>query len=168
MVAGRAEVAMSEIPPGAGQSPDGAQVAADLRSASDLLLRQIDRLYELESRKRELKPEDPEFVRLAREVQDVAARALQSSADEEELADQVTRLAKDGDPAVLEQAIEDVPPGPREAMLILADWRAAERRLASAPGGSDEERKARADVDRLRAEYGKTINLRNDRSLGQL
>lgn len=159
---------MSEIPPNAGQRPDGAQVAADLRAASDLLLRQIDRLYELESRKRELKPEDPEFVRLAREVQDVAARALTSSADEEHLADQVARLAKGGDPAVLDQAIEDVPPGPREAMLILADWRAAERRLAAAPAGSEEERAARADVDRLRVEYGRSISRRSDQGLGQL
>ncbi|HEY2917068.1 MAG TPA: hypothetical protein VGI98_07640 [Candidatus Limnocylindrales bacterium] len=159
---------MNDIPPEAGQTPDGAQVAADLRSASDLLLRQIDRLYELESRKRELKPEDPEFVRLAREVQDVAARALVSSGDEERLADQVARLAKSGDPAVLDQAIEDVPPGPREAMLILADWRAAERRLAAAAADSDEEREARAEVDRLRGEYAETISLRGDGSLGQL
>lgn len=159
---------MTDIPPGAGQTPDGAQVASDLRSASDLLLRQIDRLYELESRKRELKPDDPEFVRLAREVQDVATKTLASSSQEERLADEIAGLAKRGDPAVLDQVIEDVPPGPREAMLILADWRAAERRLAAAPGGSDAEREARAEVERLRGEYGRAINLRGDSSLGQL
>jgi hypothetical protein len=161
---------MSDTSPSANQpmSPDGAQVASDLRLTSDMLLRQLDRLYELESRKRELKPEDPEFVRLAREVQDVAVKALQHSADEEHLADQVAALAKAGDPAVVEQAIEDLPPGSREAMLILTEWRAAERRLAAAPGGSAEEREARREVDRLRAEYAHTINLRNDRGLGRL
>lgn len=37
--------------------------------------------------------------------------------------------------------------------LILADWRAAERRLAVARPGTDEERVATADVERLRDEY---------------
>jgi hypothetical protein len=159
---------VSDIPADAGQQSGGAQVASDLRLASDLLLRQIDRLYELESRKRELKPEDPEFVRLAREVQDVAKQTLTHSAEEEQLADQISQLAKEGDPAVLKQAIEDIPPGPREAMMILADWRAAERRLAGASIGSDEERRARTDVDRLRREYAETVNLREDRGLGRL
>jgi hypothetical protein len=38
-------------------------------------------------------------------------------------------------------------------VAILADWRAAERRLAAAAAGSDEETGAQAEVDRLRDEY---------------
>ena len=159
---------MPDMPHEPELTPEGAQVAADLRAASDLLLRQIDRLYELESRKRELNPEDPEFVRLAREVQDIATRAVASSSDEERLADQVSRLAKAGDPTVVHQSIEDVPPGPREAVLILADWRAAERRLAAAAPDSEEERVARVEVERLRTEYAETINFRSDEGLGDL
>jgi len=36
---------------------------------------------------------------------------------------------------------------------VLAEWRAAERRLATAAADTNEERAARADVDRLREEY---------------
>jgi hypothetical protein len=36
---------------------------------------------------------------------------------------------------------------------VLADWRAAERRLAAAAAGSSEERDARQEVMRLREEY---------------
>ena len=45
---------------------DSAQLehAAELRRASDLFMQQLDRLQELETRKRELPPDEPEFVRL--------------------------------------------------------------------------------------------------------
>jgi len=46
--------------------------AAGLRRASDEFMQRLDRLYELESRKRELPPDQAEFVRLAREIEDLA------------------------------------------------------------------------------------------------
>jgi len=147
---------------------DAAQVASDLRGASDQLMRQIDRLHELETRKRELAPENPEFVRLAREIRDLAVAAMAETRRQELLADAVADLAKGGDPIVVDHPIEDMAPGPREATLILADWRDAERRLAAAPEGSDEARHARADVERLRAEYARTVNLRGDDGLADL
>jgi hypothetical protein len=150
------------------QPPDdlaGLELSSDLRNASDLLLQRIDRLYELEQRKRELLPDNPEFVRLAREVEDVARAALGATGMQVELATQVADLAKRGDSNV-DNAIRDIPPGPRDATVILSEWRAAERTLAAAPADSDAERAARAEVERLRHEYRETIDLRND--LGDL
>jgi hypothetical protein len=147
---------------------EGLQAASALRNTSDALLERLDRLYELERRKRELLPDDPEFVRLAREIEDVATEALAQTSEQVELAKQVAHIAKQGDSAVADHAIRDIPPGPRDATLILAEWRAAERRLADASAGSEDEERARADVERLRGEYAAAIHLRTDPGLGRL
>ncbi|HEX7948844.1 MAG TPA: hypothetical protein VF494_00735 [Candidatus Limnocylindrales bacterium] len=139
----------------------GMELASDLRNASDLLMQRIDRLYELEQRKRELMPDNPEFVRLAREVEDVARAALGATGMQVELATEVADRAKRGD-ATVDQPIRDVPPGPRDATIILSEWRAAERLLASAAPDSEAERSARVEVERLRREYSDTIRLRGD------
>ena len=132
---------------------DNAQLdhAADMRRASDLFVQRLDRLQELETRKRELPPDQPEFIRLAREVEDMARALLFAGGQQVELAEEVHREAKANETPV-DQAIRDTPPR-RDAVAILADWRAAERRLAAAELGSDDEDQARSDVDRLRDEY---------------
>ena len=129
----------------------GADRAADLRRTSDQLMARLDRLYELESRKRELPPDRPEFVRLAREVEDLSRALLFSSCEEVELAEQVHADVKAGDMSA-DVPIRDTPPK-REAVSVLAEWRAAERRLAAAELGSVDERQAHEEVERLRAEY---------------
>lgn len=125
--------------------------AAELRHASDTFMQRLDRLHELESRKRELPPDQPEFIRLAREIEDMARALLFTGGQQVELAEEVHREAKANDIAV-DQSIRDTPPR-RDAVAILADWRAAERRLAAAAAGSGEEATAQADVGRLRDEY---------------
>ena len=132
---------------------DNAQLehAADLRRASDLFVQRLDRLQELETRKRELPPDQPEFIRLAREVEDMARSLLLAGGQQVELAEEVHREAKANDLAI-DQSIRDTPPR-RDAVAILAEWRAAERRLAAAELGSDDEDEARLDVERLRDEY---------------
>jgi len=125
--------------------------AAELRRASDTFMQRLDRLHELETRKRELKPELPEFVRLAREIEDLSRGLLYSSGEQVELAEQVHVDVKRGETHV-DQPIRELPPK-RDAVGILAEWRAAERRLAAAPIDSEEERAAEADVLRLREEY---------------
>jgi hypothetical protein len=132
--------------------PGNQPPASDLRAASDLLLQRMDRLSELEHRKRELQPGDPEFIRVAREAEDVARGILGATGLQLELAGEVAAAARSGDLTATDP-IRDVPPHTREAVTILAEWRAAERRLAVAGPGTDEERVAKADVDRLRAEY---------------
>lgn len=125
--------------------------AADLRQASDLFMQRLDRLHELETRKRELPPDEAEFVRLAREIEDLSRALLWSGSQQVELAEAVHHEAKANDVPV-DQSIRDTPPK-RDAVSILADWRAAERRLAAAAPDSDEEREAKADSERLRDEY---------------
>jgi hypothetical protein len=125
--------------------------AAELRRASDQLMDRLDRLHELESRKRELQPNRPEFVRLAREIEDLSRALLFSSGEQVELAEAVHADVKAGD-ASADTPIRETPPK-RDAVRVLGEWRAAERRLAAAPAGSAEERDARIEVERLRLEY---------------
>jgi hypothetical protein len=125
--------------------------ASELRRASDQLMNRLDRLYELESRKRELPPERPEFVRLAREIEDLSRALLFSSGEQVELAEEIHADVKSGDVAA-DLPIRETPPK-RDAVSVLAEWRAAERRLAAAAQNSDDEAQARVEVERLRAEY---------------
>ena len=131
------------------QSPQ--EHAAGLRRASDEFMQRLDRLYELESRKRELPPDQPEFVRLAREIEDLARALLFSGGQQVELAEEVHADIKQGE-TIVDQPIRDTPPR-RDAVMVLAEWRAAERRLAAAGPGSTDEASARAEVDHLREEY---------------
>jgi hypothetical protein len=135
---------------------DTFQRAATLRQASDTLLQRLDRLHELETRKRELLPGHPEFVRLAREIEDLSRALLHASGVQVELADKVSADLKAGNTAA-NVPIRETPPK-RDAVRVLADWRAAERRLAAARPGSAEEHAARRDVDRLRLEYRQITN----------
>jgi hypothetical protein len=128
-----------------------AERAAELRRASDTLMQRLDRLHELETRKRELEPNRPEFVRLAREVEDLARALLASSGEQVELAEAVHADIKAGDTDG-NLPIRETPPR-RDAVSVLADWRAAERRLAAAAPDSRDEAEARAEVEHLRGEY---------------
>jgi hypothetical protein len=125
--------------------------AAGLRRASDEFMQRLDRLYELEARKRELPPDQPEFIRLAREVEDLSRALLFAGGQQVELAEEVHADVKQGE-TIVDQPIRDTPPR-RDAVIILSEWRAAERRLAAADPGTPEESAARAEVDHLREEY---------------
>jgi len=133
------------------QSETPQEHAAGLRRASDEFMQRLDRLYELESRKRELPPDQAEFVRLAREIEDLARALLFSGGQQVELAEEVHADIKQGE-TIVDQPIRDTPPR-RDAVSVLAEWRAAERRLAAAPPDSGDEHAAKAEVDRLREEY---------------
>ena len=125
--------------------------AAGLRRASDMFMQQLDRLYELETRKRELPPDEAEFVRLAREIEDLSRALLFAGGQQVELAEEVHADVKNGE-TIVDEPIRDTP-ARRDAVVVLADWRAAERRLAAAMPDTDDERDARAAVERLREEY---------------
>jgi len=125
--------------------------AAGLRRASDEFMQRLDRLYELESRKRELPPDQAEFIRLAREIEDLSRALLFAGGQQVELAEEVHADIKEGE-TVVDQPIRDTPPK-RDAVAVLAEWRAAERQLAAAAPATSDEREAKAEVNRLREEY---------------
>jgi hypothetical protein len=133
------------------ENPVQLEHAAELRRTSDLFMQRLDRLHDLETRKRELPPDEAEFVRLAREIEDLSRALLFTGGQQVELAEEVHHEAKRNNVAV-DQPIRDTPPR-RDAVAILAEWRAAERRLAAAEMGSEDESAARDDVTRLRDEY---------------
>jgi hypothetical protein len=132
-------------------NPPQLEHAADLRRASDDFMQRLDRLHELESRKRELPPDEAEFVRLAREIEDLARALLFSGGQQVELAEEVHYEAKRND-IPIDQSIRDTPPR-RDAVSVLAEWRAAERRLTAAAIGSEDEATEREAVRNLREEY---------------
>lgn len=126
------------------------ELAQDLRSTSDDLLRRLERLRDLEMEKRQLTPGSPHFRRLAAEIERQAAGVLAKSVEQ----DQLGQVAG----AVLEETetvappIAEVPPR-RDISVILGDWREAERRLAACSPGAPEHAEAQAAAQRLRAEY---------------
>jgi hypothetical protein len=122
-----------------------------LRGASDSLLEGLERLAQLEELKRSLTPGTPAFVKAAAEVTQLAQELLQASALEERFAAHTIELRVAGSEALPEQPIEEM--SPRDMAEILADWRAAERRLAEAAQGSPEAVSLAATVSRLRDEY---------------
>ena len=143
----------------AGDNPQ--EHAAGLRRASDEFMQRLDRLYELESRKRELPPDQPEFIRLAREIEDLSRALLFSGGQQVELAEEVHADVKQGE-TIVDQPIRDTP-SRRDAVIVLAEWRAAERQLAATGPGTAEEAMARAQVDRLREEYRRITSPETER-----
>ena len=119
-----------------------------LRSTSDQVLDTLDKLHELEVEKRSIPPTDPRFHQLAREVQQLADGLTSTAEVQAELGEKVAEkhdMAGNEAPAIDETQ--------RDVMTILADWRDAERRAAGAVARSASEKAAKADVERLRAEY---------------
>ena len=132
---------------------------ADLRQTSDRLLDQLTHLAELESAKREATPGTPEFVELGRQVEAAAAEVLGRSQEQLQLATAARILRDQGSPNAPSRPISETPPA-REAHVVLAEWREAERRLASAAPDSSEASLARGDVERLRDEYSRSFEAR--------
>src|SRR5262249_10319048 len=108
-------------------------------------------------RKRLLHPGEPEAEELAREVAVIAARVLSRSISEGHITRSANEAASRGDEAAPTRSIADTP---RSTHAILEDWRAAERRLASATPGTPEHGAAALDAERYRQEYQRRFNER--------
>src|SRR5687768_4699974 len=109
------------------------ETASALRATSDALLADLEALEELERKKRELEPDDPQLVDAARKVETIARRLLGQSVRQRELTAVVTDLVQAGHPEAPQHSIEATP---REIHQILAEWRDAERRSQDAAPGS--------------------------------
>jgi hypothetical protein len=121
-----------------------------LRSTSDALMHDLERLNELETTKRSLEPGDPAVVELASDIEQIARRLLSSSVAQRQLTERIEDLVAEGHPAAPEAPIDETP---REIHVILAEWRDLERAMADLAPGSPEAIAAAARSNRLRDEY---------------
>ena len=112
------------------------------------MLAMLDRLRDLESRKRREIVGTETFAQLAWEVVDVA-RLVQRWA---EIQLRQANEALVDDTASMDVPLEDVPA--RRLDVVLAEWRQAEMVLSERLPGSPEAERAADDVARLRREYG--------------
>ena len=126
------------------------ETASALRATSDTLIHDLERLALLERAKREMSPEDARLVDIAAEVEQLALRVLGQSVRQRELTEDARELVEAQAPGAPTRPIADTP---REIHTILAEWREAERKAMDASAGSAAARDAKADIDRLRAEY---------------
>ncbi len=124
--------------------------AEDLRATSDAVLRDLEVLGAIETQKRTLDPGDPQLVELSERVEALAARLLASSSRQRKLTEVSNAKVDAGASSAPTAAIDDTP---RPIPDILAEWRAAERRLAAAEPGSAEALEAEAMTEHLRLQY---------------
>ena len=128
-----------------------------LRGASDGLLLAIREVEQRESRKRDVRPGDPAFGRLAKEVRIAAEAVLSLAREEEERATQTSgRELSAGLPTINASA-------PRAELAgILEEWRAVDRRLAAAPPESAEARELMIAFETMRDRYAQAMRRLKD------
>jgi hypothetical protein len=126
--------------------------AQTLRHTSDALLEQLSKLEDLERTKRELEPGSAAQLRLARRVESLARKVLNTAGQQTDVVEAIAE-ASDG----------TGPLKSREPHVILAEWREAERAMERESTGSPAWDTARANVDRLRQEYRRAFTERGRR-----
>ena len=128
-----------------------------LRGASDGLLIAIREVDARERMKRGVRPADPGFAPLARDVRVAAEEVLRLAREEEARADEASGS---GTAATLSTINET---SPRPALEeILVEWRAVERRLEAADPASAEADELMKEFEALRDRYAAVL-----RSLGR-
>jgi len=121
----------------------------ELRTVSDDMLHTLDQLQLLEHEKRAESPGSVRFVRLATEIEKLAARVFAQTSRQQTQAEQSRAATKAGaDLAPIDEVVTT-----RDVSAILTEWRAAERELAATSVDSAEHAKVAADIRRLREEY---------------
>lgn len=120
---------------------------SELRATSDLMLRMLDEIRELELAKRAETPGTDTFAQLAYDVMEHVRTVVRWSELQLRQANEMhgTAAADSGRPL---ESVE-----PRRLDVVLAEWRQAEVRLSQAQPGAPEARDAAADAERLREEY---------------
>jgi len=130
------------------------ETVTDLRSTSDALMRDLDVLAAIEDEKRTLAPGDPRLVELALRVEEIAHRVLSSTVRQRHLTEVGQEQVETGVADASRPSIDETP---RPIAVILAEWRAAERRVADAEPGSADAAEARALSERYREEYRQAL-----------
>jgi|SRR5689334_15545951 len=122
----------------------------ELRVTSDGFLARLERLQALEEQKREVPP--AEAAELAKEVEILTREVLEWASRQTTLAEDAAANDEDGLPIAVTP--------PRALHVVLEEWRAAERAVASEQPGTAAYESARADIDRLRDEYARAYTAR--------
>jgi hypothetical protein len=123
-----------------------------LRGASDGLLIAIREVDAREHMKRGMRPEDPEFPQLAREVRIAAETLLELARQEETSAEEASRKTVG---AGLPTIIATAPPV--DLAGILAEWRVVERHLEAAEPASPEAARLMEQFEALRDRYAEAL-----------
>jgi hypothetical protein len=127
-----------------------------LRGASDGLLIAIREVDARERMKRGVRPADPAFAPLARDVRIAAEEVLRLAREEETRAGEASGSGTAGGLPTINET------QPRPALEeILAEWRAVERRLEAAEPASAEAEALMTEFEGLRDRYATAL-----RSLG--
>ncbi len=134
--------------------PDTRRAQSRLRGASETLLRDLELLRSLEEEKRTLPPGSARFQEIALEIQQLAAKVLESSSVQREVGVQIGEAM---DASARSTPIDELTRLPQE---ILSDWRDAERRAGAAAPRSPEAAAAHRDAARLRDEYRQAMTRR--------
>jgi hypothetical protein len=129
-----------------------------LRASSDALLRDLTELQALEQEKRHTDPDSPRLVRLAIEIEALAARVMGTSMLQRERAEDIVGAGGSDAPD------DSIAETPREIHVILAEWRDTERALTDAVPGSAEADIAERRIGTLRREYRRAHELARRRS----
>jgi DNA-binding HxlR family transcriptional regulator len=134
--------------------------AADLRATSDALMRDLEVLAAIEEEKRTLEPGDPRLEELAQRVEEIARRVLTSTVRQRQLTNVGNEQVQAGAPG--SATAESIERTPRPIAAILAEWRAVERRAASAAPDSADAAEAQALSEQYREEYRRALAERQD------
>jgi len=132
--------------------PEDSSSADTLRGASDGLLIAIREVDARERMKRGVRPADPGFAPLARDVRVAAEEVLRLARVEESRADETSRSTT----AAALATIDETTPHP-DLADILADWRAVERRLEAAEPASAEADSLMREFEVLRDRYAAAL-----------
>jgi len=150
--------------------------ALALRATSDALLADISRLADLERAKRHLVPGDARLVEVSTEIELIADRVLQRTAEERSLTEDAHAMVEMGVERAPEQSIEETDPSRppqaspaappvvnrRSIQVILDEWREAERRAGESLPGSPAGELARAEAEHLKNEYHRAYRVAHD------
>ena len=124
-----------------------------LRGASDGLLIAIREVDARERMKRGVRPADPDFAPLARDVRVAAEEVLRLAREEEARASETSGSYTAAGLAT----IEATAPRP-DLVKILAEWRAVERRLEAAEPASAEAEGLMREFEVLRDRYAAALH----------
>ena len=120
----------------------------EFRAFTDQMLEYIDRLRSAEETKREVEVGSPEFVKAAKDAEELSRLAFRWAQLQLEMA-----LKVQGPGAEIAGDVRLINVEPRPLDRVLANWREAQVRLEIANPGSPESEAAVRDIERLREEY---------------